>query len=588
MVNLGWQRFSSRIPVPWRLGILLGGLATLSLLIGQGIPALFDWDELIYGSLARHMLRTGHWWELHINDLPFWEKPPLFFWLQALSMGVGGVNPTAARLPNALAGGLLVGLLVGVAAHLGSTRLAWCWGILMGGSLLPMLFGKTGLIDPLLNSLMLGGLLGLFGWEQARLHQKKADHYLYLGAILLGLAMLTKGPLGILLPLVIWGLYKIWHRDPWMTWGEGLRFSLVVGGVALSWFVVEWLLAGPTFVWQFIRYQWRILTTSDGHGGPIYFHLLAYSLGCFPFAWLTWQGMQDPWIAQENQDSQAARRFSHLLLVAFGVVLGLFSLVVQTKLIHYTSLLYPLGSYFAARRCQRCLEQGSRLTRLETLGTLLSGGLIGCLLLLLAWVGQHRELVKTWIGDPLTQAYLSAPVSWPGYVYWPGIILLIGLGVSGLGWNTSNGARRSRRWLLLLLATWLSGQLIWGTLISRVLLHTQGGSMAFFQSFASVDSRSSPPYPVALYGFRSFIPYFYGPDQVPYSEQLWSLIPLVENGWVEHVVTWQPFVAELQARLPLTSQAEWGGVVLLKNQVIWTETLETTQPPPLTLPHPKP
>lgn len=91
----------------------MGLLAGLWLWVGQGIPYLFDWDELIYASLARQMLASGDPFSLAINGEPFFEKPPLFFWLQALSMAVLGMNEGAARLPNAFAGGITVALLVG-------------------------------------------------------------------------------------------------------------------------------------------------------------------------------------------------------------------------------------------------------------------------------------------------------------------------------------------------------------------------------------------------------------------------------------------------------------------------------------------
>jgi len=53
---------------------------------------LFDWDEINFAESAREMLVTGNFTQVQINYQPFWEKPPLFFWLQALSMQIFGVN----------------------------------------------------------------------------------------------------------------------------------------------------------------------------------------------------------------------------------------------------------------------------------------------------------------------------------------------------------------------------------------------------------------------------------------------------------------------------------------------------------------
>src|SRR6188474_3082057 len=65
---------------------------------------LFDWDEINFAECAREMIVTKDYLRMQIDFQPFYEKPPLFIWLQVLSMKVFGVNEFAARFPNALAG----------------------------------------------------------------------------------------------------------------------------------------------------------------------------------------------------------------------------------------------------------------------------------------------------------------------------------------------------------------------------------------------------------------------------------------------------------------------------------------------------
>ncbi|MDP4686851.1 MAG: glycosyltransferase family 39 protein, partial [Salibacteraceae bacterium] len=69
-----------------------------------GAVHLFDWDEINFAESAREMLLTGNWFQVQINFEPFWEKPPLFFWMQVLSMKAFGINEFAARFPNAICG----------------------------------------------------------------------------------------------------------------------------------------------------------------------------------------------------------------------------------------------------------------------------------------------------------------------------------------------------------------------------------------------------------------------------------------------------------------------------------------------------
>src|ERR1700739_643482 len=65
---------------------------------------LFDWDEINFAECAREMIAAKQYFLVTINYLPFWEKPPLFIWMQALSMKMVGVSDYAARLPNAICG----------------------------------------------------------------------------------------------------------------------------------------------------------------------------------------------------------------------------------------------------------------------------------------------------------------------------------------------------------------------------------------------------------------------------------------------------------------------------------------------------
>lgn len=545
-------------------------LGILSLLLGQGSPYLFDWDELIYGSLARHMVVTGHWWELAINGVPFWEKPPLFFWAQALAFAGLGISEASARLPNALAGGGLIGLCIWMGSRLQGPRLGWIWGGLLATGWLPLLFAKTGLIDPLLNLWMLLALMAGFEWERARLRGEAGGWALVISGLALGLGVLTKGPIGLGLPGVIGLGYKLWHRRPWPRWSDLGVWIGVSGAVALSWFVLEIAIQGPEFWIEFVRYQWRILSTDDGHPGPVYFHLLAYGLGCFPFAalslteiWTQLRSCRSLAQGDRSGDQQSsAQRWTHLMLVAFGIVLGLFSVVVQTKLVHYTSLLYPIGAYLAALRLCRVWDQGSAPSWLERIGISISGLIWGGLLLALPWIGQHPQDVLGMIEDPLTQGYLSAPVDWPGYTYSSGAILWVGL----LLWMGVPADRLSvaRRWGVLLLSTWLSAQLFWGQIGPRLLQHTQGGAVQICQRLALETSQQSDHTPLALYGSRSFIPYFYGPLQVPHTSALWQLIPWVENHQVEWVLTWRPQQEELTDRLPLVPAETSGAFVLLQ------------------------
>ncbi|NJL99084.1 MAG: phospholipid carrier-dependent glycosyltransferase [Synechococcaceae cyanobacterium SM2_3_2] len=578
MANGGWWtgvqqgQLRKKLRDPWVCSIVGGLLATLSLLLWQGSPYLFDWDELIYASLAREMVRSGDWLQLRIGGEPFLEKPPLFFWLQAASFQVFGIQEAAARLPSAVAGGILTGGIVAMGSRIWHLRLACWWGILLNTALLPLLVAKTGLIDPVFNVGMLAGLAGLFCHEQARRRRQPGWLHLVGAAVALGLAVLAKGPLGLGLPLLIWGLYKSWHRDLWPPLRDVAVFGLVTAGVAGSWFGFESLREGSTFAADFMRYQWRIASTDDGRGGPVYFHLLAYILGCLPFAALSVRQMVGQVVGQVRRmrtqpfstggDPQADRvsleasRWDDLVLVAFGVVLVLFSLGIQTKLVHYTSMLYPLGAYLGARRLDSLLQGQGQLSYAERFWILLSGGIWALILLLLPWVGGFPLPILTWVQDPLARAYLEAGVSWPPITYAAGLVLLLSLGlwralVPWRIWVKADKAphpsqRRGQiAWGILVVGVWASTQLTWHGVGSRVLEHSQGGAIRLLRE-VEAEPLGSPEITTAFYGFRSFMPFFYGPSLTPNPETLGELEQLITSGQTQSVITWAIFEEDVR------------------------------------------
>ena len=84
---------------------------TLFMLPFLGSVHLFDSDEVNYAESAREMILTGDYMNVQIDFQPFPEKPPLFFWLQVVSMKIFGINEFAARFPNFVCGILTLILL---------------------------------------------------------------------------------------------------------------------------------------------------------------------------------------------------------------------------------------------------------------------------------------------------------------------------------------------------------------------------------------------------------------------------------------------------------------------------------------------
>ena len=132
-----------------RLLILIG--AALLFIPFLGGVHLFDWDEINFAESAREMLVTGDYLTVQINFQPFWEKPPLFIWMQVISMKIFGINEFAARFPNAICGIVTLLIIFNIGRKIRNNLFGLLWVMAYAGSVLPFFYFKSGIIDPWFN-----------------------------------------------------------------------------------------------------------------------------------------------------------------------------------------------------------------------------------------------------------------------------------------------------------------------------------------------------------------------------------------------------------------------------------------------------
>jgi 4-amino-4-deoxy-L-arabinose transferase-like glycosyltransferase len=175
-----------------------------------GVVHLFDWDEINFAESAREMIVTGNYHRVQINFQPFWEKPPLFFWLQVISMKAFGINEFAARLPNAIFGVITLVTFYYIGKKHKDERFGFIWAIAYLGTFLPHLYFKSGIIDPVFNYFIFLGIY--FMYRAMRNAGKKSFTFIALSGVFIGLANLTKGPVGLLVFLLTFLIYFIATR----------------------------------------------------------------------------------------------------------------------------------------------------------------------------------------------------------------------------------------------------------------------------------------------------------------------------------------------------------------------------------------
>ncbi|MBX9948139.1 MAG: glycosyltransferase family 39 protein [Candidatus Obscuribacterales bacterium] len=249
-----------------------------------GSVPLFNPDEALYAEPAREMLQNGDWLTTHLNYIVRYTKPPLVIWAQALLFSVLGVSEFAARSFGAACGVVLVVVTQAFVTRYVNLRA----GIAAGFSLMtaPLFFGTAReCITDVPLSLFLGGAIMAF---YAAFREKRSRVLAVLGYILIALAVMTKGPVAIVLPVAILGSYYLSTgglKEAWQRFFP-LVGALIVAVLALPWFVLEIAATkGEYFQEFFVRENFQRFTSEvDSHKAPIWYHVAAVMGGFLPFS----------------------------------------------------------------------------------------------------------------------------------------------------------------------------------------------------------------------------------------------------------------------------------------------------------------
>jgi 4-amino-4-deoxy-L-arabinose transferase-like glycosyltransferase len=392
-----------------------------------GQAHLFDWDEINFAECAREMLVTGDYLNPRIGFEAFWEKPPLFIWLQTLSMQVFGVNEFAARLPNAIVGILTLLTVYRIGSKLYDSTFGWLWALCYFGSITPFLYHKSGIIDPIFNLFIFLSLIFYIEHEQNTPPQYKttsklfSHRFLIIGGIFSGLAILTKGPVGYLIVALTWLFKTLIYKDlSWLRIKRFAIFSIVAALTASVWFGVGVLKNGLWFLQEFITYNIRLAKTEDaGHGGFVGYHFVVLLVGCFPSSIFALSAI---WWRYNFYGEKTD--FTRWMRVLFWVVLILFSLV-QSKIVHYSSMCYLPLTFLAALTLKRYSGETFVIPAYVRWFIGILGSLLGLAIAAIPFLSQKTDLLKPYFKDPFAQGNLEAQVSWQGWEMFVGILLIV-------------------------------------------------------------------------------------------------------------------------------------------------------------------
>lgn len=172
---------------------------------------VMDVDSSQYAAMAKEMIDRDSY--LHITDQGrnYLDKPPLLFWLSAASYHIFGVSTAAFKLPSMLFALLAMVSVYGLAKLYYSEREAY-WAALLLCSTQAFFL----MVNDVRTDLMLTGSVIFAVWQLAAYIEHRKVLNFVLGFVGIGLAMLAKGPIGIVLPIAAFGIHLVLQRD-WKT-----------------------------------------------------------------------------------------------------------------------------------------------------------------------------------------------------------------------------------------------------------------------------------------------------------------------------------------------------------------------------------
>ncbi len=461
-----------------------------------GSVHLFDWDEINFAESAREMLVTGNFSRVQIDFQPFWEKPPLFFWMQALSMKIFGINEFAARFPNAVIGIVTLLTFYFIGKKLYDEKFGLIWSLAYLGSFLPHLYFKSGIIDPFFNFFIFLGVVFL-AKSVSKTGEGKGLKYALFAGISIGLATLTKGPVGLLVAglsvLVYWVTIKFKRISDWKNI---LVFTVSCVLISSLWFGLEMINNGFWFITEFIKYQADLfLNPVAGHSGPIYYHFVVVFLGCFPISVLALPVL----LRRNGGTDDEGRYFNRWMLILFWVVMILFT-VVKTKIVHYSSLAYFPLSFLAARYIYGIVNDKSVFKKYIVWILAITGTIFSVLLIGLPLVSRFKDLVIPYIKDDFAVACLNTPVKWSGYEFLIGVAYLLFLIIALV---IMTRKQTFRGIIMLFYATAFCLFIYLKAVVPKIEGFSQAPAINFFKSIAGQDVYAT------TIGYHSYANYYY-------------------------------------------------------------------------------
>ena len=318
--------------MPRKYWLMLFMAAAVLLFAGNGSLLVTDSVESNYALTAKEMVLSGDWLSPQIYGHYWYDKPIFFYWLTALAYKIFGFTEFASRFFPALFGLGGLALVAWGGSKLDNERSGFCSALVLLSSVEFFLISKSVITDAVLFFFFSATLLFFYlGYRDGK------ASYWYIMYAAAGFSVLTKGPIGVLLPGLIITLFLLWQRD----WRVLKRMHLASGtllclAVAVPWYAAMYSLHGSDFINTFFGTHNFLRATVSEHprDDVFYYYTLVNLLALFP-----WSGLVPLAVYKWQQAGRPKLTEQQRFLLLWALVVFVFFQCMATKYITYT---YPL------------------------------------------------------------------------------------------------------------------------------------------------------------------------------------------------------------------------------------------------------
>lgn len=427
-----------------RWPFLLAALFALAWFSNIGYRKLVKADEGRYAEIPREMVASGDWLTPRMNGYKYFEKPALQYWATAVAFTLFGQQDWAARLWTALTGFLgvlMIGWLgsricgpptansgpgtansgpgtansgPGAGAESPTGLLA---AVVLGSMAIYVFSGHFLTLDMGVAFFMTAAVLAVCLAQADDASQAAQRNWMLAGWAAMALAVLSKGLIGLVLPIAAVGGYILLARD----WRMLARLYLVAGGavflaIAAPWFVAVSLANDEFFQFFFVQEHFqRFLTKSHGRFQPWWYFIPIVAIGAMPWLLSVLVGFWQAWRRVPGRRFQASRFLAVWCTVVF---------------VFFSASSSKLGSYILPLMPAAALLAGMQLARASR-GLMLAQALLAAAAGSAAWVLAPRI---TGFAEPVLPAQMLA-----AYVPWVmaagALLAACGIAAAVLAWQ---------------------------------------------------------------------------------------------------------------------------------------------------------